>query len=159
MVPRAEWALVLAAFALAVPLWRLKSHSLGRGDVVEEPITLVPEDNGKLACKRDRPVGRYVCAYGTMDHRRDVGGDAGHVIAPYMTTERALYLIPGLFEQPEVAAFVSRRVEGTRFTARCKLRLVEVVSDYELRFRDDTPWGKGQPAWVAEPLSCTVANN
>jgi hypothetical protein len=73
-----------------------------------------------------------------------------------MTTERALYLVPGLFEQPAVATYVSRHVEGARFTARCKLRLVEMVDDYELRFRRDSPWGKGQPAWVAEPVSCVA---
>lgn len=158
MVPRAEWALVLAALALSVPLWRMKSRALGPGDVVEEPITLVPEDQRKLACMRNRPVGRYSCAYRTRVQRSDTS-NAEHVIAPYMTTERALYLVPGLFEQPEVTAFVSRHVEGTRFTATCKLRLVEVVRDYELRFRDDTPWGPGQPAWVAEPVSCTVSTN
>ena len=82
--------------------------------------------------------------------------DAADIIAPYMTTERTLYLIPGLFEQPEVLSYVSRHVEGARFTARCKLRLVERVDDYELRFRSDSPWGKGQPAWVAEPVSCVA---
>jgi hypothetical protein len=156
MAAKAEWALVLAAFALSVPLWLVKS-SLGPGVVVEEPITLVPEDRGALACMRQRPVGRYACEYRTDDGGRAPSVRPADVIAPYLTTERVLYLIPGLFEEPAVSAFVSRHIAGARFTARCKLRLLERVDDYEIRFRSDTPWGKGQPAWVAEPVSCVTA--
>jgi hypothetical protein len=155
MAPKAEWALVLATFALSVPLWLLKNRGVAPGDIVEEPITLVPEDHGRLACRRDRPVGRYSCGYGK--DRRPVGSAReADVLAPYMTTERALYLVPGLFAQPAIATFVSRHVEGARFTARCELRLIEMVVDYEVRFRNDSPWGKGQPAWVAEPVSCVA---
>jgi len=157
MAPKEEWALVLAAFALSVPLWLVKNRAVGPGHVVEEPITLVPEDHGRLACMRERSVGRYSCEYRARALGRDASLHKADILAPYMTTERALYLVPGLFEQPAVAAYVSRHVEGARFTARCKLRLIEMVNDYELRFRGDSPWGKGQPAWVAEPVSCVVA--
>jgi hypothetical protein len=156
MAPKAEWTLVLAAFALSVPLWLFRGGGAGRGDVVEEPITLVPEDSGRLACMRDRPVGPYYCAYRTETdkHAASVAGDK--VIAPYLTTERTLYLVADLFDEPSVSRFVSRHVGGGRFTALCKLRLVEMIRDYELRFRNDTPWGKGEPAWVVEPLSCVT---
>jgi hypothetical protein len=157
MAPKAEWALVLTAFALSIPLWLAKNRSVGRGDVVEEPITLVPEDRDRLACLRERSVGRYSCEFRTRDQGRAMNSSKADVLAPYLTTERALYLVPGLFEQPAVATYVSRHVEGARFTARCKLRLVEMVNDYEIRFRSDSPWGRGQPAWVAEPVSCTAA--
>jgi hypothetical protein len=159
MAPKAEWALVLTAFALSVPLWLAKNRAVGAGDVVEEPITLVPEDQGRLACMRDRPVGRYSCEYGKADRRPEGSARKADIIAPYMTTERALYLVPGLFEQPAIATFVSRHVEGARFTARCKLRLVEMVDDYELRFRNNAPWGRGQPAWLAEPVSCVTVRD
>jgi hypothetical protein len=126
--------------------------------VVEEPITLVPEDRGKLACKREHPVGQYGCEYRGAG-RRGAGLRPEDTIAPYMTTERVLYLVAGLFEQPAVSSYVSRHVEGTRFTARCKLRLVERIDDYELRFRNDTPWGKGPPAWIAAPVSCVASSD
>jgi len=156
MAPKAEWAVVVAALALAVPLWRARDRAARAGDVVEEPITLVPEDKNRLACLLDHRVGPYTCAFRTELERWNPEPAGKEIAVPCMTTARKLYLVAGLFDEPSVSHHVSRHYTNARFTARCKLRLVSLVTDYKLRFANDAPWGREGPIWLAEPLSCTV---
>jgi hypothetical protein len=156
MAGKVEWAAVAAALVLAVPLWRTKNRGPEAGDVVEEPITLVPEDRERLSCALDHAVGRYACAFRSETEKTEPAPAKDAVLAPCMTTSRSMYLVAGLFEERNVAQYLSRHYENRRFTAQCKLRLLELVDRYELRFRSETPWGKGQAAWVAEPVSCVA---
>ena len=85
------------------------------------------------------------------------------ILAPYVTTERALYLVPGLFTQPAVAARLAaeppedRPIESLRrFTARCQLRLIERVEGVKLRWAHGGPFGAPEAAWAGEPQNCRV---
>jgi hypothetical protein len=150
-----EWTIVGVTLALSVALFEARGCAPRRGDVVEAPITLVPTDRYGLECALSRPVGRYRCAY-TAEH--DVASPPpgpADVLQPYVTTSRAPFLVPGLFEVLSVRLFVARVPPTRRFVARCKLRLVEQVEGHETRFRHADPWGKAAtPTWVAEPVSC-----
>jgi hypothetical protein len=156
MARKLEWAVVVAGLSCAVPLWRARDPGASPGDVVEEPITLVPEDRDKLACMLDHPISGYSCAYRAPGEPTDPPPPAKNVIVPCMTIERTLYLVAGLFEDPAVSRRVSSGYGYRRFTARCKLRLVELVTGYELRFANDAPWGREGPAWLVEPVSCVT---
>lgn len=156
MAPKAEWAVLAAALVAAVPIWRTATRGASAGDVVEAPITLVPEDRGRLACLLDHPVGRYSCAYRSERDEWKPRPAPENVAVPCLTTDRTLFLVPGLFENSAIADHLRASRSGARFTARCKLRLVELVPDFELRFGADAPWGREGPAWLAEPLACVV---
>src|SRR5262249_25206946 len=114
------------------------------------------EDRGRLECLLDHPVGRYSCGYRDENRRWEPRPAPENTAVPCLTTDRTLYLVPGLFENAAIAGHLRSSRAGTRFVANCQLRLVELVSTYELRFGPETPWGHESPAWLAEPVSCTV---
>ncbi len=146
--------IVAGAAVVSATLFAVRGHAAGAGDLVDAPLTLVPSDRDQLACALDQPVGGFKCAF------RDSGAPAEPPVAkqselaPYMTTERVMYLIPGLFEQPAFDNYFSIHHGSSRFTMDCKLRLVSFQTTYRVRFRPSDEWGNGQAAWVAAPVSC-----
>lgn len=149
--------MVLVTLIGSAALWAgTRGHALARGDTVDAPITLVPGDRNGVACSLPRAEGSYRCGY-LEDGAAVVPPPAARdLIAPYMTTEGATYLIPGLFETAGVTRYLSNHPENVRFTARCRLRLIRFTNFYLLRFRPSDPWGDGAPAWIAEPLDCSA---
>jgi hypothetical protein len=150
-----EWSLVAVTAVLSAVLWLARGGAPRVGDLVEAPITLVPTDRDGLECALSHPVGRYRCAYSDAGTPTSPPPDPAEVIQPYVTTSRALFLVPGLFEVLSVRLFVARVAPSRRFVARCKLRLVEQVPEFQTRFRTEDAWAKArEPSWVAEPVSC-----
>lgn len=150
-----EWTIVAVTFALSVVLWSARGGGPQSGDLVEAPITLVPGDRSTLECALERPVGRYRCAYRDAHTLASPPPSPADVIQPYVTTSRALFLVPGLFEVLSVRLFVARISPDRRFVARCKLRLIAPVSGFQTRFRREDAWDAArEPTWVAEPVSC-----
>ena len=78
------------------------------------------------------------------------------VLQPVMTERRMQYLVPGLFQQASVAQYVSSNAENARFTASCRLRLLQILPSYKARFRRSGPWDMGGPSWIVEPVDCKV---
>lgn len=160
---RRDWLVVLVAFALAWPLWSWRGRVNQVGLVVDAPITLITSDRENLSCALDAVVGRYRCRF------RDAGGPwpdpwpPGDLLAPYVTTDRHMFLVPGLFEQPAILARYAQESPKDvpperlrRFVARCKLRLVERIERFQARWSEHSNFGPQNGAWVAEPISCTV---
>jgi hypothetical protein len=73
-----------------------------------------------------------------------------------------MFLLAGLFDEPAVRArYLREPPEGVnrralrRFTAHCKLRLVEPADQgFSVRWTHDGTWSDGSNAWVAVPVSC-----
>jgi hypothetical protein len=153
-----EWTLVgVTALAAVVAFNFQRGRAVATGDVADAAITVVPADEGRLACATSQAVGPYRCEY-------DAAGSAAppvepkNRVAPYLTLDRTLYLVPGLFEVPSVRAFAARHGPNDRFVARCKVRLVEPVTEFKIRFQPEAPWeAKGGPNWLAEPVSCNAS--
>ena len=152
-----EWALVLLTGTLAVPLFLARGSTPHTGAVMEIVVTTVPMDRDRLQCRLSRPIAGHRCA-----HRDDttpwVPPPSEHdLIQPFVSVDHELYLMAGLFDEANVRTTVRRRIAGSRFTARCKSRLLERVRDARIRFHPTDPWGpEGEPVWVAEVLSCKI---
>lgn len=161
-VPRSEWLLLLAAAIVAIPLWRWRGNTSGAGATVMARITLVTSDRDDLACASPRVVNGYRCAF-----EKDTGvqrAPAAKWLAPYMTESHQMFLLPELFNQTSLKVRYEKEPPTTtprsalrRFTAVCKLRLIEKVSGVQVRWVKSDPMSPpDNTAWVAEPLACKV---
>lgn len=155
----------LVAMALLLAIGR--GHPPEAGSTVVADITLAAADRHRLSCALSEPVGPYRCAFAPPPKKKEkpeaVRVPEARRLAPYVTTDRVLYLVPGLFEQPELRArYDAERANGKRkrkpkrFIARCELRLLEKIEHFHTRWARGGKWQPSGPSWVAEPLRCTV---
>jgi hypothetical protein len=149
--------MALSTVVLAVPLFLSRGggfHFAGRSVVAS--LAVAPSDRHALACALDRPIGQRRCAY-----RSDTGAapavEPRDLIQPFVTSEGETLLVAGFFEMPPIATRLVRQYSNARFTARCKLRLVEQVKDVRVRLHPAEPWSSpDEPLWMAEPESCRI---
>lgn len=157
MKGKLEWVLLAAAVVGAIVFGQLRGGRFKVNQVIEAPITLVPKDRYALSCAYKSAIGPYACEFEAPDKRRSSPPDPKDRLVPYMTSDSIMYLIPGLFEIPAVDARHGEKKRGSRrFTAQCELKLLERVEKVGTRWARDLKWGSAGPAWVAEPIGCTV---
>lgn len=157
----------LAIFLVGAELWPSDGgargiRGIGAGKTVPVEITLVTADAEDLACAADFTAGDARCAFDREGRPWTVGGPSG-LLAPYMTTDGVLLLVPDLFAEPAIA----RRLEEEppdgkardslrRFTAACKLRALEEVKDFYVRWTPNSGWGHRSEAWVGRVSDCEI---
>ena len=139
------------------------------GAVIDAPITLVSADKTDLACAFDKEVLGYRCAF-TNKTDATAGLDTNNaeqrkkLLAPYMTVDNTMFLIPGLFEDPSVDE--RWRDEGMkriprdkqeRFTAQCNVTLREEVDGVLVRWAPTKDWEGPHKVWVGEASDCRVS--
>ncbi len=157
MKTRIQWLLLAVAAVVAIILWQIRGGVFHEGQIVDAPITLVPKDRTELSCSYPSAVGPYRCEFEAPDKAWAEIPPREQRLTPYMTADQILYLLPGLFEVPEVqerAADKERRTQ--RFAAHCKLRLIKRLERVGTRWGRRNGWGTAGPAWVGEPLSCVI---
>lgn len=159
----AEWLIV----GLSV-LGALGAGAFFRGTAIEGSVrtvdlTLVSADRTELSCALSKPVGKFACGYARPGATAPLQGNERERLAPFVSTDRVLYLAAGLFTEPHLDARskqdIERKVgrEGQqRFVARCEVRFVERVERFYTRWSPRGRWEKSGPAWVIEPRSCVV---
>jgi hypothetical protein len=137
-------------------MWLLRGRPPGVGAILDAPISVVPEDAERLGCVLPYAVGAYRCEYADDFNRFAPPPTPGERVQPFVTTEHDVYLVPGLFTQPAIAAF-SAGHRGVRFVARCRVRLLARVPTPRIRFQPTDGWDDSKdPAWLAEPVSCVA---
>jgi len=159
-----EWVLVGVAALIAWKLWDWRGSVTGPGKTTTAPITLVSADRDDLACAfGGTAAGKYRCEFDANAKPWPNPPAPTERLAPYYTTERQLYLIPGLFEQSALQKRYSmdtgnhlQRDQQKRFVARCELRLLEKVEKLKTRWLRGGDFNDAEGAWVAEPKNCTV---
>ena len=158
-----EWLVLMIAVGVAWPLWNWRGNVDRAGVVVDAPITLLVSDRENLSCALDRLVGPFRCRFRAPGKAWSGSVPTRDLLAPYVTAEHRMYLVPGLFELPALAARYDRESPANvpplglrRFVARCKLRLVERIELFQARWSENGGWGKQSGAWVAEPIACQV---
>jgi hypothetical protein len=162
---RREWLVIIAAAVVAVPLWTWRGKWNQPGMTMSATITLVTSDREDLACAFDRRIAGYRCGFqGTTEPWQDPPATA-QTLAPYMTVNRQMYLLPALFAQPAVAARYQQeppanvpRAQLKRFEVICTLKLREKVDQFKVRWERSGSWGSAGAAWVAEPSDCKIKN-
>lgn len=143
--------------------------ALAKGQVIDAAITLISADAGRLACASDTKAGSAHCGFkGDQKPWQPAEGETAKpedVIAPYMTVDNVLFLIPGLFTQPvlkkrlddEPAGKYSREeLENRRFTVTCKLKLEEKFDKFKVRWDVGQPWGDRSDAWFGTVSDCKM---
>lgn len=152
---------MIAGFAVAGLLASLRGSPTRAGGLVDAAIALSTADRDQVACALDRGVGPWRCAFAASGE--PAAGEAAGTLAPYLTTTRVLYLVPGLFQQGAVAARTRQeppedRLPETlrRFVAHCRLRLRERVEGVRVRWSATGDFGPGEGAWAAEPIDCRI---
>jgi hypothetical protein len=160
---RLEWWLLVAAAIAAVPLWLWRGTGFGPGAVVEIPLSLITADKHELACAHPEQFGRYRCAFRAPDEPWPDPPAPADTLTQYLTPDRRLFLVAGLFEQRDVAArYASEPPQGKRpsqlrrFVATCNVRLLKKVPWVHARWAKHASFGESGSAWVAEPLDCTL---
>lgn len=155
----------LAIFLLATGLTSGRSSAktvrLAQGKTIPVRLTLITADSKDLACAGDMEIGGARCAF-----RSDGGIWPGRQpqtkLAPYMTVDNALVLIPDLWNEPALAARLqSEPPTGARdglkrFTASCQLTGEAKAEDFFVRWSQRGAWAHRSMAWVGRISGCTI---
>jgi hypothetical protein len=147
-------------------LWGERGELPQAGTVVRARITLNNTDRTGLSCAVDTSISGYRCEFAQPGQRwpPPVQPAEAERLAPYLTTRRALLLVPGLFENPAVARRYQEereRVQGResrrRFEADCEFELVEKLDRVAVRLGPRAQWETESRVWLAVPRQCQVA--
>lgn len=140
------------------------------GQEIDAAITLVSTDAKALACASSEEIAGRHCEFEPSRPPKpwskalstELPEEPRRVLAPYKTTEDAMFLIPGLFSEP---ALVERLridppvfgVEHSRFSAHCKLRIVGKMSKLDVRWAPSGPWYPATNVFIATASGCTLS--
>ncbi len=137
--------------------------SFAVGKSVPVRITLLTADAFDLACAGDTPVGEARCAFVKDGQPSPVASAGVGVLAPYMTVDNVLLLIPDLFAEPALAKRLADEMpEGksreslTRFNASCQLQIDQKVEDFFVRWTPTSAWSPRKEAWSGRVSDCKL---
>ncbi len=150
-------AIAVVVVGLVVWGWRHQSRA------VDASITLVTSDRDDLACASEQSFGRYRCEFRAPGVAWPDPPAPADRLAPYYTVDQKLYVIPGLFEQPPLAArYASEeprklpREQRARFAAACRLNVIGQIRNVQTRWLKTGEWGKQDEAPVAVATDCRI---
>lgn len=133
----------------------------GAGGTVAADITLITSDRADVDCSAAAGVAAYRCGF--SDENMPWHGDEQNKLKPFYTTDRHLYLIPGLFLQTALQERVkSEPPEGKpreqlkRFTAKCNLKVAGKVGGVKVRWQTTGAWSNPEEVEVATVIDCKV---
>jgi hypothetical protein len=151
-------AVVIIGAALAMQ--RAPGEPMQTGSTVAADITLITSDRADVDCAAAKGIDPYRCGF--SDENMPWHGDEANKLKPYYTTDRHLYLIPGLFLQPALEArFKSEppekpRDQLKRFNAKCNLKIAGKVGGVRTRWVPTGAWSDPQEVEVATVIDCKV---
>jgi hypothetical protein len=160
---RLEWALIGLAIVLAVPIFFFTRGTPMRiGTRVRSTISLITIDRYEIWCASKKAVGEFRCAYTEPGKPITPPLPYSKTLVAYVTAHGQLLYMPGLFEEPAVAARLAK--EPPRGVPKDKLRRFDAHCDIEVigrlraqpRFGLESGFGEPQSAWVAVAHKCTV---
>jgi hypothetical protein len=131
-----------------------------RGAIVDAELTLITSDRADVACVSAKTFDSYACDFSNETTPRRI--DERDTLRPYMTGDRRVYLIPGLFLHPSLARRYQSepptvpREQLKRFTAKCKLKKAGQLEGFKLRWAATGAWSEPQNADVVTVVACDV---
>ena len=160
-------AAALAVFLLITGIYpdigktRTPTRSLAAGRSIPVSLTLVTADAHDLGCASDDTVAGARCAF-DKDGNPWSGAGAEPTLAPYMTVDNVLFLIPDLWKEPALAKRLAddppnvHRDKQRRFTANCKLTAAEKAKHFYVRWLPTADWAHTPEAWVGKLTDCKI---
>jgi hypothetical protein len=151
-------AVVIVGAALAMQ--RTPQEPNTPGSTVAADITLITSDRADVDCAAATGIGDYRCGF--SDENMAWNGEEAKKLKPYYTTDRHLYLIPGLFLEPALLErFNSEpptkpRDQLKRFTAKCNLKIAGRVGGVRVRWLGTGAWSNPEEVEVATVVDCKV---
>jgi 4-amino-4-deoxy-L-arabinose transferase-like glycosyltransferase len=143
---------------VSVPPERVRVYRL----VSSADITLLTADRGDLDCASPASIEGFRCGFAdettpleTVEHNR---------LQPFYTRGHRLYLVPGLFVEPAVAArYLSElpnrpREQLKRFTADCHIRFLGKLAGVRTRWSSKGIWTDPQDIDVGVVSDCSIQN-
>lgn len=130
------------------------------GSTVSGDLTLVTADRNELECAAAGGFQSYQCGFADEKQSRTLEDKVK--LRPYMTVDRQLYLIPGLFLEPSILQRFNTdppnkpRSELKRFTAKCKIKIIGEVNGVKLRWAPDGAWEPAKKFPVATVSDCAI---
>jgi len=130
------------------------------GSTVSADITLVTSDRADVDCAAATGVGSYNCGF--SDENMPRNNAEKDKLKPFYTTDRKLYLIPGLFLQPALAERYKAEPPDKprdllkRFTAKCDLKILGRVGGVKVRWLATGTWSNPEETEVATVVECKV---
>jgi hypothetical protein len=134
--------------------------SVGSEATTSGDLTLQTADRDELDCAAAKGLQGYEC--GALDDTQTRQLDEAKKLRPFMTTDRQLYLIPGLFLEPAISQRYNAepptkpRDQLKRFTAKCKLKTIGELEDVKLRWSKSGAWEAPKKFPVATISGCTI---
>jgi hypothetical protein len=160
-------AAALAVFLLITGMYpdigktRTPTRSLSAGRSIPVSLTLVTADASDLACASSDEVAGSRCAFDKDGKPWDGAGEKP-TLAPYMTVDNVLFLIPDLWKEPALAKRLAddppnvSRDKQRRFTANCTLTAAEKAKGFYVRWVPTMDWSHNAEAWVGRLSGCTI---
>jgi hypothetical protein len=151
-------AIVIIGAALAMQ--RTPKEPNTPGSKVTAEITLITSDRTDVDCAAAAGVDKYRCGF--SDEATAWNGAEKDKLRPYYTTDRHLFLIPGLFTHPALEArFKSEPPDKPRdllkrFTAKCELKILGKVGGVKVRWLANGTWGNPEEVEAASVVDCKV---
>jgi hypothetical protein len=159
---RPTWVVLAAVAVVVLAFWGWRGHVASRG-TIDASINLVTTDRDDLACASEQRFGRYRCEFRAPGVAWPDPPAPADRLAGYYTVDQKLYVIPGLFEQPALAArYASEaqhklpRDQRPRFAAACQLNVLDHLRDFQTRWLKTGDWGHQDEAPVATPSDCHI---
>jgi hypothetical protein len=150
-------AIVIVGAALAMQ--RTPGSPTQSGEVTAD-ITLLTSDRADVDCSAAKGLEPYHCGF--TDENLAWKGDEQNKLKPFYTTDRHLYLVPGLFMQTALQERYKTEPPGKprdqlkRFTAKCTLKIVGKVGGVRVRWLTTGAWSNPDEVEVATPSNCKV---
>jgi hypothetical protein len=130
------------------------------GSTVAADITLITSDRADVDSSAATGINAYRCGF--SDENMPWHGDEQNKLKPFYTTDRHLYLIPGLFLAPALQErFKSEPPDKPRdllkrFTAKCNLKIAGKVGGVRVRWLSTGAWSNPEEVEVATVIDCKV---
>lgn len=143
-----RWALVGATLVCSVVIFfGTRGSALRSGGTRTVALTVTPADETGLRCYSNKDFEGHTCQ-----------GNAPSRLAPYVTVDRELVVLAGVFSHPAVRAESARRStmpkDRQRFSVSCRIKHLAFSGSIKIRFGK----GKVEPAqaWIAVAEQCDL---
>jgi hypothetical protein len=134
--------------------------SVASGATPPGDLTLQTADRDELDCSATAGIQNYQCGF--IDEKQTRNVEERQKLRPFMTGDRTLYLIPGLFLDPAINQRYNAeppkvpRDQLKRFTAKCTIKILGELDGVKLRWSPTGTWEPPKKFPVATASDCKI---